>query len=56
MEESSRDEDVVICKKKKPNPQNYKRNQIKKARLSGKSYETHKGKKVEEKKVKHPCR
>ncbi|KAG8275690.1 hypothetical protein J6590_081537 [Homalodisca vitripennis] len=53
---SGSDEDVNVGKKRKQNPRNYKRNQIKSARLSGQAYESFSGKKVEEKKVGNPCR
>lgn len=56
MEESSGCEEDNVGKKRRQNPQNYKRNQIKSARLSGQAYESFSGKKVEEKKVGNPCR
>lgn len=55
---SSSDEDdgKKVGKKRVSNPENYTRNKIKRARLSGQAYESHKGKKVEEKKIGNPCR
>lgn len=57
METSDSENDYVShSKKKKRNPQNYKRNIIKKARLTGSAYDSHKGKKMSAKAIGNSCR
>lgn len=56
MSTSESENDQLIAKKKKLDPSNYKRNQIKLARCKGEEYTNHRGKKVSAKAPENSCR
>lgn len=56
MFNDSDSDSLQMGKKRKRKPENYKRNQIKMARLTGLAYDSHCGKKVNAKVVGNPCR
>ena len=56
MGDSGSESEHTSYKKKMRNPDDYKRNKIKKFKLTGVAYENHRGQKVDAKSIGDPCR